>query len=137
MSPTAEDNQLPKPLPQDEAALRKLYMDIIYTPFEDKYDENWDEALFWVAIDDFKAKAAQAGIDDPLAILSKVGFKTYEGIRDVMKEGPPKCFREGWKSEMLSQTVDVAAVLARCELVGGKKFEGVEKIVVLDFWARW
>lgn len=137
MSPTVEGNQQPQPLPQDEAALRRLYYDIIYTPFEHKYDDNWDEALFWVAIDDFKTKAAQAGIDDPLVILGKVGLKSYEGIRDVMKEGPPKCFREGWKSGMLSQTVDVAAVLDRCELVGGKEFEGAEKIVVLDFWARW
>ncbi|KAG0077591.1 hypothetical protein BGZ90_006893 [Linnemannia elongata] len=137
MSPTVEDSQQPQPLPQDEAVLRRHYYDIIYTPFQDKYDESWDEALFWVAIEDFKTKVAQAGINDPFEILRKVGFKSYEDIRDVMKEGPPKCFREGWKSEMLSQTVDVAAVLDRCELVGGKKFEGTDKIVVLDFWARW
>ncbi|KAG9067974.1 hypothetical protein KI688_011565 [Linnemannia hyalina] len=133
MSPSAEDNQQA----QDQAVIHRLYYDIIHVPFQDKYEDNWDEALFWVAIDDFKTKAAQAGINDPLAILPKLGYKSYEDIRDVTKEGPPKCYREGWKSEMLSQTVDVAAVLDRCELVGGRKFEGGEKIFVLDFWARW
>ncbi|KAF9156413.1 hypothetical protein BG015_005382 [Linnemannia schmuckeri] len=119
-----------------EAILRRLYFDIIYTPFQDKYDESWDEGLFWDAIDNFKTKAAQAKIEDPLVILRKIGFKSYEDIRDIM-EGPPKCFREGWRSEMLSHTVDIGSVLDRCKLVAGTKYEGIEKIVALDFWARW
>ncbi|KAF8949296.1 hypothetical protein BGZ47_006833 [Haplosporangium gracile] len=95
MSSTIEEKKEQQPSPQDEAILRRLYFDIIYIPFQDKYDESWDEDLFWVAIDDFKTKAAQAGIEDPLVTLRKIGFKSYEDIRDIMKEGPPKCFREG------------------------------------------
>jgi hypothetical protein len=121
-----------------EEAIRNLYIEIFSTPFQDKYDDKWDEELFWVAIEDFKTKAAQqAGIEDPLVILRKVGFESYENIRNSLKEGPPECFREGWQSELLSQKVDVRSVLDRCEVVTGAKYEGVETIVVLDFWARW
>ncbi|KAF9901592.1 hypothetical protein EC991_005987 [Linnemannia zychae] len=123
---------------QDEETIRNLYIDILYSPFQHKYGEKWDEPLFWIAIEEFKAKAKSTGdIDDPLVVLSKVGYSSYEAIRDVLKDGPPLCFREGWRSELLSQNVDALAVLDRCELVRGERYSGTEKIVVLDFWASW
>lgn len=121
---------------QDEV-IRNLYIEVLSTPFQAKYGDNWDEALFLVAIEDFKTKAKQAGIEDPLVFLGKVGFGSFDNIRDSLIEGPPECFREGWQSELLSRKVDARSVLDRCEVITGAKYEGVEKIVVLDFWARW
>ncbi|KAF9127574.1 hypothetical protein BGW39_005775 [Mortierella sp. 14UC] len=137
-SATDNNQQQQHPSAQDEETIRNLYIDILYSPFQDKYDDKWDESLFWIAIEDFKAQAkSTGGIDDPLVVLSKVGYDSYEAIRDVLKEGPPLCFREGWKSELLFRTVDALAILDRCELVRGERFSGAEKIVVLDFWASW
>ncbi|KAG0292715.1 hypothetical protein BGZ96_003784 [Linnemannia gamsii] len=117
--------------------IRHLYIEVLSTPFQDKYGDNWDEALFLVAIEDFKTKAKKAEIEDPLVFLGKVGFGSFDNIRDSLKEGPPECFRQGWQSELLSHKVDVRSVLDRCEVITGVKYEGVEKIVVLDFWACW
>ncbi|KAK3847682.1 MAG: hypothetical protein J3R72DRAFT_430563 [Linnemannia gamsii] len=137
MTSTADNINQQQQSSAEEEILRNLYIDILYHPFQDKYDDKWDESLFWTSIEEFKKQAKALGIDDPLVILAKGGNDSYEGIRDILKEGPPKCFREGWKSELLSQRVDALAVLDKCELVSGEKYSGVEKIVVLDFWASW
>ncbi|KAF9092164.1 hypothetical protein BGX23_004564 [Mortierella sp. AD031] len=122
---------------EQEVILKNLYIEVLYQPFEDKYEDKFEEDIFWTAIETFKSRAKLAGIDDPLVVLSKTGFDTYEQIRDALKEGPPKCFREGWRSELLSRTVDALPLLDRCEFLTGTKYTGKESIVVLDFWASW
>ncbi|KAF9361569.1 hypothetical protein BGX26_001574 [Mortierella sp. AD094] len=127
----------PQELSEQENKLRLAYMELFYKPFEDKYDDKWEEEPFWLAVEQFKIRSKDIGYDDPLEVMSKFGMNSFEDIRDIFKEGPPKCFREGWKSEMLEQPVDTVSVLSECEHLSGPKFIGEEKIVVLDFWAAW
>ncbi|KAG0216531.1 hypothetical protein BGX28_000045 [Mortierella sp. GBA30] len=114
--------------------VRRLYIEVFYEPFSEKYEDKWEEEPFWVAVEDFKTKAKAVGIEEPLDIL-KVG--SYDVIRDQLKKGPPACFRKGWKSDMLGKELDVLSVLSQCEHIHGPQHRGEENIVVLDFWATW
>jgi len=65
------------------------------------------------------------------------GKESYEQIRDELKAGPPACWRKGWKSPLVGKTLDTLAVLEAIHHVRGAKYEGKERIVILDFWATW
>ncbi|KAF8922746.1 hypothetical protein BGZ58_003837 [Dissophora ornata] len=51
--------------------------------------------------------------------------------------GPPAFIRPGWKSPMVGTEVDTVAAIAPLEHLNGPKYNGEERIVVLDFWATW
>jgi len=129
-------------VPVDEnEALKDLfweaYQEILRVPFLEKYEDKWEEEPFWVAVEEFKVKSKEIGVEDPFTILSEYNIVSYESIRDKLKAGPPACFREGWVSPKIGEKFDALATIELLEHVNGPKFFGVEKIVVLDFWATW
>jgi len=128
---TVEDSNSPKEL------LMEAYCDILRTPFAELYEDKWEEDTYWAAVETFKIKVKEIGIEDPFEILKEYKIISYESIRDRLKAGPPACFRAGWKSPLVGAKVDPVAVIAPLEHVNGPKFSGEERIVVLDFWATW
>ncbi|KAG0264846.1 hypothetical protein BG011_005969 [Mortierella polycephala] len=123
--------------PTKEDLFKKAYTDIITEPFEEKYEDKWEEDAYWVAVGTFKVKSKEIGYEDPFEVLSKYGITSFEQIREKLKGGPPACFRSGWKSPVIGTAIDTVAVIAPLEHVNGPKYEGKERIVVLDFWATW
>jgi len=120
-----------------EAKLRETYLQIIYQPFKDFFGDKWQEEPYWAAVEVFKAKAKEMGYDEPGPVLSRCRLPdSYEDMRDILKEGPEECYRDGWKSKIVGEPLDVGLLLNECEHLSGKKYTG-EKIVILDFWATW
>ncbi|KAF7721569.1 hypothetical protein EC973_004487 [Apophysomyces ossiformis] len=118
-------------------AFNKAYFGILYTPFVEKYEENWEEETFWKAVEVFKIKIKEIGIENPFDILSKHNIASYEDIRDKRKAGPPVCTRRNWKSPLVGEKLDVLGFVEKLHHVSGSKYEGNEDIVVLDYWATW
>ncbi|KAF9272907.1 alpha 1,2-mannosyltransferase 2.4.1 [Mortierella alpina] len=123
--------------PSQEELLEKAYVDILLVPFEEKYDEAWEEDTYWAAVEVFKAKSKEIGYEDPFEVLSKYKLTSFDDIRDKRKAGPPACFREGWISPLVGTKLDTVAAIAPLEHVNGREYSGAEPIVVLDFWATW
>jgi len=97
----------------------------------------WDEEAYWEAVKNFKVESRKIGYEDPCQILADYRLGSFEIIRDKLKAGPSPCFRDGWKSPYIGENVDVLALVEKLHHAGGPKFEGKERIVVLDFWATW
>ncbi|KAG0345045.1 hypothetical protein BG004_004005 [Podila humilis] len=114
--------------------LKESLNDILWEPFEDSW-EDWNEELFWEAVDKFKVKSKEIGVENPIEVLATFGVNSYEFIRDKLKEAPPECFRRGWVSPL--KDIDVAAAIEPLKLLAGRKYNGTERVVVLDFWATW
>ncbi|KAG0316604.1 hypothetical protein BGZ97_006611 [Linnemannia gamsii] len=120
-----------------EERLKTAYNDILSDPFDEKYEDTWEEDTYWAAVESFKLKVGEIGIDDPFEILKKFNITSYQSIRDRLKAGPPACLRAGWKSPYIGTKVDPLAVVAPLKHVNGPEFNGQERVVVLDFWATW
>ncbi|KAF9930990.1 hypothetical protein FBU30_010995 [Linnemannia zychae] len=118
-------------------SLWEAYTDILWQPFAEKYEDAWEEEPYWVAVEAFKVRAKEIGIEEPLLILKEYRIPSYEAIRDRLKAGPPACFRAGWKSPLLGVKVDPVTIVSPLTHIGGPKYHGEEKIIVLDFWATW
>ncbi|KAF8924228.1 hypothetical protein BGZ58_002027, partial [Dissophora ornata] len=110
---------------------------ILLDPFHEKYEDKWEEETYWEAVETFKVESKQIGYEDPCEVLGEYGLTSFEAIRDKLKAGPKPCFREGWKSPYTGEKVDVLALVENLHHAGGPKFEGKERIVILDFWATW
>ncbi|KAF8922754.1 hypothetical protein BGZ58_003821 [Dissophora ornata] len=125
------------PLTKEEL-FHRLFVDSLHNPFIDQYEDKWQEEPFWAAVEVFKVQAKEIGYEEPLELLwSYYGKKSFEQIRDTLKAGPPACFREGWTSPYTGEKIDVLSVLEVIHHVRGAKYEGKERIVILDFWATW
>ncbi|KAG0045581.1 hypothetical protein BGZ83_009227 [Gryganskiella cystojenkinii] len=118
-------------------ALTRAYFEILYTPFAEKYEENWEEETFWEAVEVFKVKTKEIGIENPFDVLGKHKIVSYEVIRDRRKAGPPACTRASWKSPLVGEKVDILGLVEKLHHISGSKYEGKEDIVVLDFCATW
>ncbi|KAF9434400.1 hypothetical protein BGZ76_008083 [Entomortierella beljakovae] len=126
-----------KQVDPNEELYQKAYSEIIDDPLSENYEENWDEEAYWKAIEAFKARVKEIGDKDALDVLKGWRLNSYEILRDSLKEGPPKCFRKGWKSGFIGEKVDMLSVLQELEHLSGPKYTGVERIVLVDFWATW
>jgi hypothetical protein len=124
-------------LTETETLLIEAYTRILSEPFEDKYEDRWQDEPFDRAVDEFKAKAQEIGFPDPFELLSKFKIDSYETIRAQLKKGPPPCFRPGWRSPLLGQRIDPMEVISRCKHMSGPEYRGGHRIVVFEFWACW
>ncbi|KAF8923038.1 hypothetical protein BGZ58_003438, partial [Dissophora ornata] len=123
------------PLTKEEL-FHKLYLGTLYRPFKDQYEDKWQEEPFWAAVEVFKVQVKEIGYEDPLERLKSYhGRESFEKIRDILKAGPPACSREGWTSPYTGEKIDVLSFLEVIHHVRGAKYEGKERIVILDFWA--
>ncbi|GJJ76178.1 hypothetical protein EMPS_08537 [Entomortierella parvispora] len=120
-----------------EKLYHQLYIEILYRPFKEKHGDKWEEQPFWEAVKVFKIKAREIGYDDPLERLPHYGRNSFEQVRDKLKAGPPPYNLDGWKSPFIGQKLDVLPVLGVLDHAVGTKYEGKERIVILDFWATW
>ncbi|KAF9429036.1 hypothetical protein BGZ76_001933 [Entomortierella beljakovae] len=123
---------------EKDEQLSDVYLEILHRPFRDKYDEKWEEEPYWAAVGTFKAKCKEIEYDDPFVFLKRVlGLDSYEAIRDRFKAGPPACAREGWKSPLTGSKLDISSDIALMDHLCGPKYQGDERIVLLEFWATW
>ncbi|KAI1300364.1 hypothetical protein EDD11_006292 [Mortierella claussenii] len=125
---------------EEEDKLSQLwsaYSRVIYGPFQEKYEEKWEEEAYWEAVETFKVEFREIGYEDPFEELGQYGHTSYEVIRDKLKAGPKPCFRDGWKSPYTGEKVDILALVGTLHHAAGPKFEGKERIVIVDFWATW
>ncbi|KAG0045589.1 hypothetical protein BGZ83_009223 [Gryganskiella cystojenkinii] len=125
------------PLTETEELLIDAYTTILNKPFEDKYEDKWQDEPFDRAIDQFKSRAQEIGFADPFELLSRFQIESYETIRSELKKGPAMCFRPGWKSPILETPIDPWEIYQRTQYLMGPKYDGHERIVVMDFWASW
>ncbi|KAG0048142.1 hypothetical protein BGZ83_006858, partial [Gryganskiella cystojenkinii] len=126
----------PSPLLTDsETALFEGYHRILNEPFADKYEDKWEDAPFDRAVEEFKVFSEELGFRDPFEVLSKFRITSYEAAREDLKTGPPMCFRPGWKSPLLGEIISTEQLVGKCQHISGPAFTGVERVVVLDFWA--
>ncbi|KAF9362059.1 hypothetical protein BGX34_006719 [Mortierella sp. NVP85] len=121
----------------NEELLMGGYYRILHMAFADKYEDKWEEDNYWDAVEEFKAQSKEVGFEDPFEVLTKYELTSFEMIRDKLKAGPPACFREGWRSPLLGIKIDPITVVKPLEHVNGPKYDGMERVVVLDFWATW
>ncbi|KAF7720681.1 hypothetical protein EC973_006538 [Apophysomyces ossiformis] len=121
-----------------EQQFHKILVETIIKPFKEKHGDQWEEESFWEAVEIFKANSREIGYENPLERLSSCySKKSFDQIRDELKAGPPPCEKEDWKSPYIGEKLDILPVLEAIHHVGGTKYEGKERIVVLDFWASW
>ncbi|KAG9065371.1 hypothetical protein KI688_002696 [Linnemannia hyalina] len=120
-----------------ESQLLEACITTIVSPFREKYEEKWEEEAYWEAVETFKAESKKIGYEDPFEVLGKGRFTSFEAIRDILKAGPKPCFRKGWKSPYTGEKVDILALVESLHHASGPKFEGKERIVIVDFWATW
>ncbi|KAG0300313.1 hypothetical protein BGZ98_009274 [Dissophora globulifera] len=120
-----------------EDQVKDAYIRVIREPFEEKYEDKWEEDNYWAAVEAFKVEVKEIGFEDPFEVLSKYRLTSFDQIHDKLKAGPPACFREGWKCTMIGTKIDTTALVAPLEHVNGPKYNGEERIVVLEFWATW
>ena len=113
--------------PEDK--LWNAYLTTISSPLRNNYDEKWEEDTYWKAVETFKVQSKEIGFEDPFELLGQFGLTSYEIIRDKLKAGPPPCHRQGWKSPLIGEKVDVLAVVESLHHSCGPKFE--EKNVLL------
>ncbi|KAG0300311.1 hypothetical protein BGZ98_009272 [Dissophora globulifera] len=125
------------PLTDAEILLIEAYTAILNEPFEDKYDDRWEDEPFDRAVDAFKARAEEIGFEDAFEVLARFNVKSYESLRAHLKKGPAMCFRPGWKSPLLGEKIDPVALVSKCRHMSGPEFTGGYRVVVLDFWASW
>ncbi|KAG0345047.1 hypothetical protein BG004_004007 [Podila humilis] len=125
------------PLSDAEKLLIEAYTAILSEPFEDKYEDRWEDGPFDLAVDDFKTRAQAIGFADPFELLSRFKIESFESIRAQLKKGPPLCFRPGWVSPLVGQRIDPLQVTSRCGHLMGPRFEGKQRVVVMEFWASW
>ncbi|GJJ71618.1 hypothetical protein EMPS_03968 [Entomortierella parvispora] len=118
-------------------ALNSVYTEIFLKPFAEKYEETWEEEPFWEAVEVFKVKTKEIGLENPFDILGKHNICSYETIRDRLKAGPQKCTRKNWTSPIVGEKIDVLRLLEKLHHISGNKYKGKEDIVVLEFWATW
>ncbi|GJJ78217.1 hypothetical protein EMPS_10576 [Entomortierella parvispora] len=124
--------------PEDtKSQVRSAFTRIIGIPFRQKYDDKWEEEAYWEAVKTFKDESQKIGCEDPSEILVECGFGSFENIRDKLKAGPKPCFRDGWVSPYTGAELDVLALVEKLHHGSGPKFEGKERVVILDFWATW
>ena len=125
------------PLTKEEQ-FNEFYVHTLHRPFKDQHGDKWQEEPFWAAVEVFKAQVKEIGFDDPLERLKSYQHReTFEKIRDMFKAGPPACFREGWISPYTGEKIDILSDLEVIHHVRGAKYEGKERVVILDFWATW
>ncbi|KAF9909461.1 hypothetical protein BX616_011166 [Lobosporangium transversale] len=114
---TGNPEELKDPTERD-VNIQNIFIPLIILPFQGKDDEDWDDDVFWAAVETSKGQArGHLGENhegtDPLEALSKFGFKTYEFA------------------------LDVKDILNHYKHISGPEYTGKEEIVVLDFWASW
>ncbi|KAF9543346.1 hypothetical protein EC957_000937 [Mortierella hygrophila] len=120
-----------------ESQLLDACVTTIVSPFREKYEEKWEEKAYWEAVETFKEESKKIGYEDPFEVLGKGRFTSFEAIRDILKAGPKPCFRKGWRSPYTGERVDILALVESLHHASGPKFEGKERIVIVDFWATW
>ncbi|KAG0041534.1 Thioredoxin-2, partial [Gryganskiella cystojenkinii] len=121
-----------------ESQLLDAYSRIIREPLYEKYEDKWEEETYWQAVETFKVASKEIGYDDPFEVLGEYyRYTSFEAIRNILKAGPKPCFREGWRSPYTGEKVDILALVQKLHHAGGPKFEGKERIVILDYWATW
>ena len=118
-------------------ALLSAYTEIFVDGFAEKYEETWEEEPFWEAVEVFKVKTKEIGIENPFDVIRKYNLGSYELIRDSCKAGPHLRVRKNWTSPVVGEKVDVLGLLENLNHISGSKYEGKEDIVVLEFWATW
>ena len=123
--------------PKKRKALDSAYTEIFVKPFAEKYEETWEEEPFWEAVEVFKVKTKEIGLENPFDVLGKYKLGSYEMIRDRCKAGPQACARKNWTSPIVGEKVDVLGLLEKLHHISGRKYEGKEHIVVIEFWATW
>ncbi|KAF9095420.1 hypothetical protein BGX27_001287 [Mortierella sp. AM989] len=125
-------------VPTKENQVKMAYIDILVTPFNEKYEDKWEEDTYWAAVDTFKVRSKEIGYENPFEVLKPSFFlESFEQLRTNLIEGPPLFIRPGWKSPFIGTHVDAHSVIAPLEHVNGPKFSGEERIVLFDFWATW
>ncbi|KAG0226585.1 hypothetical protein BGW41_004140, partial [Actinomortierella wolfii] len=118
-----------------ESQIHEAYFRTIIEPLQDKYEDTWEEETYWNAVAAFKAECEKIGYEDPIEYLGHFRLTSFEALRDKLKEGPKPCFRKNWKSQFVGERVDVVSIVERLHHASGPRFEGKERIVILDFWA--
>ncbi|KAF8923501.1 hypothetical protein BGZ58_002858 [Dissophora ornata] len=103
-----------------KAQFFEAYRNLLIHPFEDKYEDKWDEDVWWEAVETFKVKSKELGFDKPLDILAPP-ITSFEMARDLVKNGPPKCLRPHWKSPILGEKIDVLSLLEKTHHIHGNK----------------
>ncbi|KAH7034445.1 hypothetical protein BKA57DRAFT_442739 [Linnemannia elongata] len=104
-----------------ESQLLKAYFKIVVGPFQEKYEDMWEEEAYWEAVEAFKAESKKIGFEDPCEALNLTSFEKERNV------GRIKTFIERKESLRYPSYDDTEGHLVRdldnvTRYVGGPKF---------------
>ncbi|KAG0058930.1 hypothetical protein BGZ90_004699 [Linnemannia elongata] len=117
-----------------KSQLLKAYFKIVVGLFQERYEDMWEEEAYWEAVKTFRTESKKIRFEGPCEALNLTSF---EAIRARLMAGPRLCFRKGWKSPLIGEEVDMLTLVEKFHHTSGPKFEGKERIVIIEFWATW
>jgi len=126
---------LPKLDSPDGAVLEDFRLSL-WKPFQDYYEDRWDQAKWDAALEAFEAR------QDPIALQSlreRRLIPPWDAVAAQIQKGPPPFLRPGWTSPLLGRKVDLEWIDRDTFtwIQGSREGWRSKKVLVIEFWASW
>lgn len=125
-----------QPETPEEAALMSDFRATIWQPFQELYEDRWDQARWDKAISEFVSKHNSKVIDQ---LRVKKILPPWETLAAQVKKGPPPFMRPGWVSPLIGRRIDLNWIDHDSYVVlqGSRDGWRSSKVLVIEFWASW
>ncbi|TCD70190.1 hypothetical protein EIP91_004369 [Steccherinum ochraceum] len=126
---------LPK-LDSPDGAILEDFRLSLWKPFQDNYEDMWDQAKWDMAVEDFEARQNPFALQD---LRERKLIPPWDAVASQIRKGPPSFLRPGWTSPLLGKSVDLEWIDrgAFLHVQGSQDGWRTKKVLVIEFWASW